>query len=128
MCCGDGTMKSSIIKGAWQCAPTPNPMRIIEIIGTNMELTEAIRSYVEEKLGTLVKMTEKYSPCDVAVDVGKTSTHHAKGDVWKAELMLTIPGGTLRAESVKDDLYAAIDDANDELKRQLVERKERAQQ
>lgn len=100
-------------------------MRITEIKGTNMELTEAIKQYVERKLESLVSICEKYSPCDVAVEVGKTSQHHQKGEVFYAELNMTIPGAVLRATSTMDDLYAAIDDVKDELKRQLVDRKER---
>lgn len=100
-------------------------MRITEIKGTNMELTEAIKQYVDRRLSALVDICAKYSPCDVAVEVGKTSQHHQKGDVFYAELNMSIPGGMLRATSTKDDLYAAIDDAKDELKRQLVDRKER---
>jgi len=100
-------------------------MRITELKGTNMELTEAIKQYVEKRILSLDKITEKYSPCDVMAEVGKTSNHHQKGDVFFAEFNLTIPGAMLRATSTKDDLYAAIDDAKDELKRQLVDRKER---
>lgn len=100
-------------------------MRITEIKATNMELTDAIREYVEKRLSSLAKMCERYSPCDVAVEVGKTTQHHQKGDVLFAEFNLTIPGEVLRATSTKDDLYAAIDDAKDQLKRQLVDRKER---
>ena len=100
-------------------------MRITEIKGTNMELTEAIKMYVEEKVMSLEKMCERYSPCDVAVEVGKTSNHHQKGEIFRAEFNMTIPGASLRAETVKDDLYAAIDVSKDDLKRQLVDRKER---
>lgn len=90
-----------------------------------MELTDAIKAYVEEKIMMLGKLTEKYSPCDVVVDVGRTTNHHQKGNVFYAEFNMSIPGALLRAECVKDDLYAAIDEAKDELKRQLVDRKER---
>ncbi len=100
-------------------------MRITEIKATNIDLTEALKLYIEKRLSTLSKMCARYSPCDVAVEVGKTSQHHHKGDVLFAEFNLTIPGTVLRATSTKDDLYAAIDDAKDELKRQLVDRKER---
>ncbi|MFZ2681989.1 MAG: ribosome-associated translation inhibitor RaiA [Patescibacteria group bacterium] len=100
-------------------------MRITEIKGTNMELTEAIKAYVEKRLSSLDKLTEKYSPCDAAVEVGKTSQHHQKGEVFFAEFNLTIPGETLRATSTQEDLYAAIDVAKDELRRQIVDRKVR---
>lgn len=90
-----------------------------------MELTEAIKAYVEKRLSSLDKLTEKYSPCDAAVEVGKTSQHHQKGEVFFAEFNLTIPGETLRATSTQEDLYAAIDVAKDELRRQIVDRKVR---
>ncbi len=100
-------------------------MRITNLLTKNMEMTAAIQAYVEEKLMSLEKLCEKYSPCDVIAEVGKTSEHHQKGEIYRAEFNMTIPGAVLRAESTKDDLYAAIDDAKDQLKRQLVDRKER---
>lgn len=90
-----------------------------------MELTEAIKTYATERIMALEKFCERYSPCDVALEVGQTSKHHQKGDIFRAEATVAIPGATLRAESTKDDLYAAIDDVKDELKRQLIDRKER---
>lgn len=100
-------------------------MRITEILATYMEMTDAIRDYVEKKIGGLEKFCEHYSPCDVRVEVGKTSEHHQKGRIWRAEFTMIIPGTSLRAESVEEDLYAAIDAAKDDLKRQLVEYKEK---
>ncbi len=100
-------------------------MRITEFEGKNMELTEAIRDYVEKRVDSLSKLCEKYTPCDLAVEVGKTSEHHHKGEVFFAEFNLTIPHGMLRATSTQEDLYKAVDDAKNELKRQLVDRKVR---
>lgn len=100
-------------------------MRIIEIKATKLELTSAIKDYVDKRLSSLVNICARYSPCDISVEVGKTSQHHHKGEVFFAEFNLTIPGASLRATSTTDDLYAAIDDARDELRRQLVDRKER---
>ena len=91
-----------------------------------MELTDPIRAYVEEKLLGLSKFTSHFEPvatCDV--EVGKTSDHHNKGKFFKAEINMNIPGDLLRVAVVEEDLYAAIDKAKDELKRQLVERKEK---
>ncbi len=100
-------------------------MRIVEILATSMEMTDAIRVHVEEKLGSLEKFCENYSPCDVRAEVGKTSEHHQKGKIWRAEFTVTIPGASLRAESIEEDLYAAIDAAKDDLKRQLIAFKEK---
>lgn len=90
-----------------------------------MDLTSAIKAYVEDKLEGIAKLTEKFEPCDVAVEVGKTTEHHRKGDVFRAEFNLTIPGTMLRAEAKMDDLYAAIDTATDELKAQVKKYKEK---
>ncbi len=98
-------------------------MRITEIRGMNMELTDAIHQFIEEKISHLEKMCAQYSPCDVAVEVGKTTNGQHKGDIWKAEFMMTIPGHSFRVERVTDDLYAAIDLAKDALKQQLAEYK-----
>lgn len=100
-------------------------MRIIEMLGSYIDLTDAIRDYVEKKLGSLERLCDGYSPCDVRVEVGKTSDHHNKGKIWRAEYTMTIPGASLRAESLEEDLYAAIDNAKDDLRRQLVEYKEK---
>lgn len=100
-------------------------MRIVELQGTNIELTDAIKKYVEDKLANIGKLTEKFEPCDVRADVGKTKKGQQKGKIFRAEFNLTIPGTMLRTEVIKDDLYAAIDAATDDLKRQVKKYKEK---
>ena len=100
-------------------------MRIVEINGSNIKLTEAIKKHIQEKLGSVAKICEQFEPCDVRADVGKTTNHHQKGDVFVAEFNLTIPGTLLRAEAKTDDLYKAIDRASTELKRQVKKYKEK---
>ncbi len=100
-------------------------MNILATLATHIEMTDAIRNYVQEKLMSLEKFCERYQPCEISSEVGKTSEHHQKGKIFRAEFMITIPGTTLRAEAIEEDLYAAIDIAKDELKRQLIEHKER---
>lgn len=99
-------------------------MQINKVSVTNMEMTEAIKAYVEEKLLSLSSLTSRYEPAVVDVEVGKTSEHHNKGMVFKCEVNLEIPGKLLRAEVVDEDLYAAIDKAKDSLKQQLAEEKD----
>ncbi len=100
-------------------------MRITELKGKNMQVTPAIQAYIEKRLAALQKFCAKYSPCDVAVEAGINSKHHHKGNIFYAEFNLTLPGVLLRATATKDNLYAAIDQAKDELKRQLVDYKTR---
>lgn len=100
-------------------------MRITEIQGTNVELTDAIRNYVTEKIESISRFTKRFEPCDVSVEVGKTSEHHNKGDVFFAEMNVVVLGDVVRSHVVADDLYAAIDEAKDDVKRQLIDKKEK---
>lgn len=94
-------------------------MRITEFKGKNIDISDTIRSYVENKIGVVSKLTEKFEPCDLRVEVGKNSKHHKKGEVFLAELTLSIPGTVLRSEVRKDELYAAIDVSINDLRRQV---------
>lgn len=91
-----------------------------------MDLTDGIKAHVMTKLETLAKLTAGFDPvADTQVEVGKTSNHHNKGPIFRCEINMHVPGGELRGEEEREDLYEAIDKAADEIRRQLVERKER---
>jgi ribosomal subunit interface protein len=93
----------------------------IDIRGEEMGLTEAIVDAIEKKLGGLDKYMETISdPKTLRVNVGKVSDHHKKGDIFKAEADLLIPGHKIHAEINASELYAAIDLLKDELKVRLV--------
>lgn len=95
----------------------------IDIKGTNMELTEAIKDYVNEKIGGLDKYFEGILAA--RVEVGLTSKHHQKGNIFRAEVNLEVPQQLLRAEATKDDLYIAINEVKEELKGQITKYKEK---
>lgn len=101
-------------------------MRITSITGNNLELTEAIKSHIEKKLDALKKFTEGFEPvAEIRVEVAKTTNHHNKGPHFAANFTLSVPGTVLRAEEKLEDLYAAIDKATDDIKRQVKEYKEK---
>jgi putative sigma-54 modulation protein len=103
-------------------------MRILSINGKNMDLTKAIKEYVEEKVFVLEKLTSNFEPAaELTIEVGKTSNHHAKGPFFMAEMQLSVPGELLRVEEKAEDLYKAIDLARDQLRRQLKNYKEKLQ-
>ncbi len=102
-------------------------MRITEIKAKNMDMTDAIKNYATEKLEVVAKLTAKFDPCDVRVELGRDAMHQNKGEVFMAELHMTIPGAAMRAEATKEDLYAAIDAAVAELRRQVKDYKEKLQ-
>ena len=96
----------------------------ISIKATNMELTQAIKDYVDEKIGSLDKYFDNI--LEARVEVGLTTKHHQKGDIFRAEVNLEIPQKhIIRAEAKKEDLYMAINAIKQELQRQLKKHKEK---
>lgn len=90
-----------------------------------LELTDAIENYLRKKIDSLEKFLNVDSNNLIAYAiVGKTTTHHAKGDYFKAEIKIKTPRKEFFVRVQKDDLYAAIDEAKDVLKRDIIKYKE----
>ncbi len=96
---------------------------IMNIHGTGIELTDAIREYVESKVEALAKFMDGVTK--VEVDVGMRTHHHHKGKVFYAEMNVHAPGGLVRVEKDAVDLYKAIDKVKDHLKVELESLKEK---
>ena len=99
----------------------------LSIKATNIELTTAIRDYVNEKIGqSLDRFLDQADTSIFAnVDIGKTTKHHLKGDLFRAEINLHMAGVNLRAEAQAGDLYSAIDLVQDEIAREIISRRAR---
>ncbi len=106
----------------------------INIKSTNLELTPAIKEYIDEKIGGLEKfiqgikdeqdfLEEGRSPIETWVEVEKTASHQ-KGKIFRAECQIKIAGKSLRSESIQEDLHLAIDEVKDELQRDIKRFKE----
>lgn len=85
------------------------------IKATNIELTPAISDYVDKKVDVLNKFIGEEIDALAKIEVGKTTNHHNKGDIFRAEINLTIGKKDYRAVVETSDLYAAIDDMKDEI-------------
>ncbi len=94
----------------------------IKIKATLMELTPSIEDYINEKIGGLNKYFDNIIACEV--EVGKTTEHHHKGDIFRAEVNLSVPKKVLRAEAETDDLYKSITAVKEKLKIELIKYKE----
>jgi len=95
----------------------------INIKTTNIELTPAISRYVTKKVESLEKFIgsqKKDAETQVWVEIGKITKHHEQGDVFRAEAQMRLPHASLRAESINEDLYAAIDGVRDEMQREMT--------
>ncbi len=96
---------------------------IVTIHGTAMELTPAIREYVEEKIRSLEKFFDNIIKAEI--DIGMNSHHHNKGKIFYAEVTLDIPGRMIRVVKEEEDLYKAIEKVKDHLKIELESAKEK---
>lgn len=90
-----------------------------------MEMTSTISDYATKKVEMLGKFISTHDVVQVWVEIGKTTQHHQHGEIFRAELQIKFDGNSLRAVSEKDDLYAAIDDAQEELKREILKFKDK---
>jgi len=93
---------------------------IMNIKATNMELTDAIRQYVEEKIGGVTKYFEHITSVDI--DVGVESHHHQKGKIFYTEANVHTPQKMVRVRKNAVNLYKAIDKVKDHLKVELSEK------
>lgn len=94
----------------------------IQITGKGVELTEAIKNYVEKKMTALNKFyNNRIIRADIVV--GVESIHHVKGKKFFAECKLEVPGKDLFASKHEDALYKAIDKIRDYLELELNKHK-----
>ena len=87
------------------------------IRGEKVEVTPAIRSYIEEKIGKLDKYFEDASNINANVVI------KVRGKEQKIEITVPAMHYTLRSEESHSDLYAAIDLTVDKLERQIRKNK-----
>ena len=76
----------------------------VEIRGENIEVTDAIRSFIEDKVNKLDRYFNDQQ--DVFAHANIKTYHNKMG---KVEITVPMKGLTLRAEERHDDLYTAVD-------------------
>ena len=89
-------------------------MQNINIKGLHIEVTDALRQYVNAKLASLSKFIPHTA--HVRVEIGRPSAHHKSGtDIYMAEIETDWAGQTYYISVTEADQYAAIDRARDEI-------------
>jgi putative sigma-54 modulation protein len=89
----------------------------VNLTGHHVEITPALKDYLESKLIRLERHFESVTSINCVLTVEKLR--------HKAEAKVNVTGGTLFAEAVDDDMYTAIDKLIDKLDRQIVKHKEK---
>lgn len=95
----------------------------IKIKATNFDLTPAIKSWAQEKLGGLDKYFSNMQQIDV--EVGKETKGQQKGEIFFCEVNVSVPGKLLRYRKSFDDLYKAINEAKKGMQQEIKDYKER---
>lgn len=96
----------------------------LTISGHHLELTPAIREYVETKLERIRRHFDHVIDVAVILAVEKLPEKEKR---QKAEINLRLRGKDIHVESIAEDLYAAIDILIDKLDRQVIRYKTRIQ-
>jgi putative sigma-54 modulation protein len=89
----------------------------LQISGHHVEVTPALRDYVENKLTPVINHFERVTGITVILSVDKLKQ--------KAEVTVHVPGRDIFVESIESDLYAAIDSMCDKLDRQVQKHKQK---
>ena len=89
----------------------------ITITGHQLEVTEALREYINNKFAKLERHFDKITSIRVTLSVEKVKQ--------KIDATLLIAGGEIIANAEHEDMYAAIDLLVDKLDRQLIKHKEK---
>lgn len=87
---------------------------------TNITLTPETEEYLDKRLEAIEKLVDPNNPTLlVEIELAKTTKHHQSGDIFRAEINLTIDGNSFRAVSEKEDINSAIDIMKDEIVNEL---------
>jgi putative sigma-54 modulation protein len=89
----------------------------LTITGHHLDITPAIRAYVEDKIGRITRHFDNVIDVTVILSVEKLK--------HKAEVNVHVRGKDIFVEATDGDMYAAIDLLTDKLDRQVLKHKEK---
>lgn len=89
----------------------------LTVTGHHVEVSPALRDYVDAKLAKLGRHFDQMTDIHCVLTVEKL--------LHKAEATIHLSGGTIFADAVDADMYAAVDGLLDKLTRQVTKYKEK---
>ena len=89
----------------------------IKVVGKNIEITAAIKEYIEKRVEKLEKFEGKNTEVTVVCSVER--------EEQIIEIQINQNGDFIRIEEKNNDLYASVDLAIDKAERQLRKEKEK---
>lgn len=96
----------------------------LKLKATNISAGNDVREYLDKKLQSLGKLLDFDDPAVlVDVELGRTTQHHEKGDVFFAEINIHRGKENFRAVANRTDMMSAIDGMRDAIARELLSEK-----
>jgi len=89
----------------------------LNVSGHHVEVTNSLRGYVASKIEKLERHFDIVSDVNCILTVAKLE--------HKAEATVNVNGGTIYADAIEEDMYAAIDGLIDKLDRRVRKHKEK---
>ena len=89
----------------------------LNVSGHHIDVTPALRGYVESKIEKIGRHFDLVSDVNCVLTVEKLR--------HKAEARVNVNGGTIYADNTEEDMYAAIDGLVDKLERRVRKYKEK---
>lgn len=89
----------------------------VTVAGHHLEVTPALRQYVETKLSRLQRHFDYLTGVHCILTVEKLE--------HKAEATVHLTGSTIHADAIEENMYAAVDGLIDKLDRQVRRHKEK---
>ena len=89
----------------------------LNVSGHHLVVTDSLRGYVETKIEKIERHFDLVSDVNCILTVEKLQ--------HKAEATISVSGGTIYADAIEEDMYAAIDGLVDKLDRRVRKHKEK---
>lgn len=108
----------------------------ITIKTKNLELTPELESFVQKKIGSVKKFLGSFQNhhlpvagdrdlFETFVEVEKETNHHRKGDIFRAEAKIYVPGRSLFAKVHGEEIMKLVNELRDELESEIRKYKTR---
>ncbi|MCL4455061.1 MAG: ribosome-associated translation inhibitor RaiA [Deinococcus sp.] len=97
-------------------------MNVYKLVGRQVEITDAIKGYLDKKLSRLDRFFPNITDARVVLSLAQGPRIERRA---KSEIQINVPGGIVRVEEADPDMYAAIDRSVERLETQLKRYKER---
>jgi len=95
----------------------------IYVNGRNIEITDAIKAYVKEKIGKVTNHYDQIQGIEVVLSVIKNPAATGK---HVAEVTCKLNSGAIHCEESAESMYASIDLLSDKLDRQVKKYKDKS--